>query len=66
MLEISWEEAGFPEEASAEKVIKKFLKIFREKRKEFGKNKKFAKLFPKIDKKIILGPGRIFVEICRK
>ena len=47
-------------------MVKKFLKIFREKRKEFGKNKKFAKLFPKIDKKIILGPGRIFVEICLK
>ena len=27
LLEISWEEAGFPEEVSAEKVIKKFLKI---------------------------------------
>ena len=30
MLEISWEEAGFPKEASAEKVIKKFLKILRQ------------------------------------
>ena len=30
MLEISWEEAGFPEEVSAEKVIKKFLKILRQ------------------------------------